>query len=147
MENSQNTSESLITPQMARVMKACAVIASCVVIIGALIMNVQAREKKDSDVIPFGDLQINSTQPNSQQQPQVQGVESGPIGPSKSLSYTPPPTETPSVTLTSTPSPSPTSTPTPVPTSTPTVTPTSTPIPTTTPTTSETSTPSVTSVL
>jgi hypothetical protein len=92
MENSQNTSESLITPQMARVMKACAVIASCVVIIGALIMNVQAREKKDSDVIPFGDLQINSTQPNSQQQPQVQGVESGPIGPSKSLSYTPPPT-------------------------------------------------------
>lgn len=141
-------SDQLITPEMSKVMKSCAVIASCVVVIGALIMNANAGDNEDR--LPFGELGTGTAQQQaSQQQPQVQGVQTEPVGPNRPVSTTPEPTSTPSPTVvptdSPTPTPSPTSAPNPTsaPTNTPTVTPTESPTPTVTPTGTITPTPTI----
>lgn len=142
-------SDQLITPEMSKVMKSCAVLASCVVVIGALIMNANAGDKDDQ--LPFGDLGTGNPSQTTQQQPQVQGVQADSVGPNRPVSAAPEMTSTPSPTVVPTDSPTPTPTPNPTsapnptstPTNTPTLTPTETPTPTVFPTVTISPTPTI----
>ena len=127
-------------PAFSSILKSIAVIASCVVIIGALIIKVNAGGEDKSDLFPLDSLEKGTSNSN----PQVLGSESektspqGPLGQPVSAA----PTEV--LTPTSTPTPEPTSTPVNTPTSATTPNPTSVPAtPTLTPSPTETVSPTV----